>query len=79
MLVRILQEGRDLLFFPRIERTAEDRAARSFDLLDQRRELFAVAPSGEYGKAFGSEFLRDLGADVIAGSDHGDAGVALLM
>ena len=57
---------------------ADDRAAGGLDLLHQRLELVAVAPAGEHGKAFGGEFLGDLGADVIAGADHRDGCVSLL-
>src|SRR5580704_11952830 len=74
--VGVVEERRRLLLFPRIERAAEDRAAGRFDFLHQRLELLAVAPSGEHGKTFGGEFLDDLGADVVAGADHRDGGIA---
>ena len=56
----------------------EDGSACGFHFLHQRLELFAVAPPGEHGETFGGEFLDDLGADVVAGADHGDGGVTLL-
>ena len=72
VLVGIVEEGDDLLFLARVERTGVDLAARGLDLLDQRRELVAVAAAGEDGEAFGGELLGDLAADKIAGADHRD-------
>ena len=46
-------------------------AAARLDLLDQRRELVAVAPPDEDGKAFGRKFLGDLAADKVARADYG--------
>ena len=45
VLVGVIEEGRDLVFLPRIERARDDRSARGLDLLDQRLELGAVAPA----------------------------------
>src|SRR6185312_7944289 len=78
MLVGVGEERGGLFLLSRIERAGEDGAAGGFHFLHQRFELFAVAPPGEDGKAFGGEFLDDLGADIVAGADHGDRGVTLL-
>src|SRR6266403_288223 len=70
VLVGVIEEGRDLLLLPRIQRAREDRPSGALDFLDQRLELGAIAPTCEHGEPFGCEFLRDLGADVVAGADH---------
>ena len=69
------QEGGDLLLLAGVERTADDPPARRLDLRDQRRQLLAVAPSGENGKAFAGEFPGDRGADEVAGANHRDRGI----
>src|SRR5258705_219900 len=70
VLVGVIEEGRDLLLLPRVQRAREDRSSGALDFLDQRLELGAIAPPREHGEPFGCEFLRDLGADVVAGTDH---------
>ena len=70
MLVGVVEEGDDLLFLARIERTGVDLAAGRLDLLDQRLELGAVAAAGKDRKAFGGKFLGDLAADKVAGADR---------
>ena len=76
--VGVGEEGGGFVLLARIERAAEDGAAGSLDFLHQRLELFAVAAAGEHGESFGREFFCDLGADVVAGADHGAGGVSLL-
>src|SRR5216684_2571890 len=78
MLIGVVEEGDDLLLLARIERAGMDLAAASLDVLDQRRELVAVAPAGEYRKAFCSEFFGDLAADKVAGTNEGHGRVSLL-
>jgi hypothetical protein len=48
------------------------------DLVHKGLQLRAVAPAGENRETFGSEFLGDLGPDIIAGADHCDSRVSLL-
>jgi len=60
VLVGVIEEGCDLLLLARVERTAVDLAAGGLDLLDQRRQLVAVAAACEDGKALGSKLLGDL-------------------
>jgi len=43
MLVGVIEEGRDLLLLPRVERARDNRPAGRLDLLDQGFELGAVA------------------------------------
>jgi len=57
MFVGIVEEGDDLLFLTRVERSGMDLAASGLDFLDQRRELVAVTAAGEDGEAFGGELL----------------------
>src|SRR6266446_72440 len=70
VLVGVIEEGRDLVLLPRIQRAREDRSSGALDFLHQRLELGAVAPPGEYGESFRGKFLRDLAADVVAGAYH---------
>src|SRR5207253_1190823 len=60
------------------ERAAEDRTTSGFDFLHQRFQLLAIAAAGEHRKTFRGELFGDLGADIIAGADHGAGSVALL-
>src|SRR5262249_51879844 len=78
VLVGIVEKGDDFLFFPRVQRPGVDLAAGRLDFLDERFKLGAVATPSENGKAFGSEFLGDLCADVVAGADHRCGPVSLL-
>jgi hypothetical protein len=66
VLVGVIQEGDDLLLLARIERTGVDFAASGLDLLDQRRQLVAVAAAGEDGKALGGKLLGDLATATVA-------------
>ena len=66
----IMEEGDDLIFLPRIERTADDFSAAGLNLRNQRRELVSISASGENRKTFGRKFLRDRRADVITRSNH---------
>src|SRR5215470_6089490 len=70
MLVGVVEEGNDLLLLARIERSGVDLAAGRLDLLNQGFELGAVAAAGEDRETFGSEFLGNLAADIVAGADH---------
>ena len=70
VLVGVIEEGRDLVLLARVQRTREDRSSGALDFLHQRLELGAIAPPREHGEPFSCEFLRDLGADVVAGADH---------
>src|SRR5258708_37794095 len=70
VLVGVVEEGCDLVLFPRVQRARDDRSARALDFPDQRLELGAVAPPCEHGEPFGCEFLRDLGADIVTSADH---------
>src|SRR6202140_2681011 len=63
VLVGVAQEGPHLVLLSRVERPAEHFAARRLDLLDQRRELLALAASDKDRKTFGSKFLRNLTTD----------------
>ena len=75
--LRLGKEADDLVLVARIERPPMDRPARRLDLGDERRQPVAVAPPGEHDEPLARELLRDRGADVIAGTDDGDGGVAL--
>ena len=75
--VGFAQEGGDVLLLAGIEPARHDLAAGGFDVGDERRELVGVAPAGEDREALGGEFLRDGGADEIAGADDGRGGIAL--
>src|SRR3954468_17865707 len=77
VLVGVVQEGDDLLLLARVERTCVNLAAGGLDLLDQRRQLVAVAAAGEDSKALGSKLLGNLAADEIARADHGDGCISL--
>ena len=57
MRVGLAHEGGDVVFLARVQPARDERAAGGFDLLDQRRELVAVAPAGEDGEALGGERL----------------------
>src|SRR5205085_9780320 len=52
LLVGVVEEGRDLLLLPRIERTGVDFTAGRLDLFYQRLQLGTVASSGENREAF---------------------------
>src|SRR5580693_3391129 len=78
MLVGVVEEGRDFVLLPRVERARHDRSAGGLDLLDQRLKLGAVAPAGKDGESFGGEFLGDLGADIVAGANHRGGCISLL-
>src|SRR5260221_316204 len=78
VLVGIVEESRDLVLLPCVQRARDDRSAGRLDLLDQWLQLGAVAPAGEYGETFGREFLGDLATDVIAGADDSHGGIAFL-
>jgi hypothetical protein len=78
VLVGIIEKGCYLFFLPRVERARDNRSAGGLDLPDQRLELGAVAPAREDGESLGGEFLRNLGADIVAGADHRGRSVAFL-
>jgi len=78
VLVGVTKEGDDLLLLARIERAGVDLAAGGLDVLDERRELVAIAAAGENRKTFRGEFLGDLAANVIAGTNDGHGRVSLL-
>src|SRR5271167_2523634 len=78
MIVRLLQERRDVLRNPRVECAPERPAAVSIDLGDEGHKFFAIAPAGEYHKSLGSEFPGDCSTNVVAGSDDRDRCVPLL-
>src|SRR5215472_9729933 len=75
-LVGALKERGEVIFFARVERARGDSAAGGFDVLDQRRELVALTPSGESVKALAGELLRDCAPDVIAGADNCGGGIS---
>ncbi|MGY4446560.1 hypothetical protein ACVWZR_001220 [Bradyrhizobium sp. i1.3.1] len=77
MLVGVIEEGDDLLLFACIERARVNLAAGGLDVLHQRRQLVAVAAPGKDRETFRGKFLGDLGADEIAGPDHGGCRVSL--
>jgi hypothetical protein len=72
--IRLLHEGLYLHGLTSVERACFDETAfrlrRSNDFL----QFVAVTTPGENGEALASEPLDDLGADVVARSDHGDGG-----
>src|SRR5262249_37624814 len=70
-LIGIREKGDDLLLLARVQGAGENRAARGLDFLHQRSKLVAIAPADEHREAFCRKFLGDLGADVVARSDHG--------
>jgi hypothetical protein len=78
MLIGIVEERDNLLLHARIERARVDLATGGLDLLGQRRELVAVAATGEDRKALGGELLGDLAANEITGTNDGDRPVSLL-
>src|SRR6185295_5608761 len=69
VLVGISQKTDDFLLLTGIEGAPEYLAARLFDFRNQRGKLVAVAAPRKDREAFGREFLRDLGADVVAGAN----------
>ncbi len=77
VLVGVAQEGHHLVLLSRIERPPEHLAVRRLDFLDQRRELFALAPSDKNRKTFGGKFLGDLSTDEVPGANNGHSRVSL--
>jgi stress-induced morphogen len=71
------QEGGDVVLLAGIKPARDDLAARGFDGRDERRELLGVAATGKNRESFRREFLRDRGADEIAGVDDSRGGVSL--
>src|SRR6202030_3581930 len=63
---------------PRIQRARVDLAACGFNVLDQWRELVAVAAAGKDREPFGGKFLGDFAADIVAGADDSYGLVSLL-
>ena len=56
-LLRILDEGDQVVFLARIERAPDDPAAMGLDFRNQRRELVALAAARKGVEAFGGEFF----------------------
>src|SRR5258705_3234738 len=77
VLVGVTQEGHHLVLLARVERPPEYLPVRRLDFLDERRELLALASSGEDRKTFGRKFLGDLSADEISGANNGYCRVSL--
>ena len=73
--ISLVKKGGDVVLLPCVERTGEGSAASRFDSLDQWRQLLAIAAAGEYGEAFGSEFLGDRAADEVSRTDHRRGGI----
>src|SRR5712671_1464397 len=77
VLVGVAQEGHHLVLLSRVERPSEHLSVRRLDFLDERRELFALAPSDKDRKTFGGKFLGDLSADEVPGANNGHSRVSL--
>ncbi len=73
--IRLLQEGRDVVFLPCVQRAGKDPAALGLDVLHERCQPLAVAPSGENRKSLGGEFPGDRTADEITGTDDRDRSI----
>ena len=77
MAVGVSKECDDLFFLARVERAGDDASACAFDVRHERRELVAVAATGEDREAGGGEATGDRGADEVARADDGDGRVSL--
>ena len=77
VLVRVAQEGHDLGFLSCVQWSPEHLAARRLDFPNERRKLLALAASDKDGETFGREFLGNLAADEISGTDNGHGRVSL--